>query len=406
VAITNFLELGSIYITNHTSVGGYAGSEVWEQNIYPGSKVFQGDIFGISGIVNVDNRVAGSIVNLPDVTITDAVTIGSYTTQGVSFTGSTEVFSDTGSVEVYGTLSATAGSEQWIQNELEVSGIVGVSNFGDLGSSVVVTNFGALGSSSVITNFGDLGSNAVITNFNDLGSTVVVDDAVTIGSYSTQNVALTGSLEVWQTTNADMQVQATQEGTWDVGNLTTGSVRVVSQANVARTISNFGDLGSDVVVTNFDDIGSSVVVTNFGDLGSTAVVDNFGDLGSSRIITAGSVTVINDLTINDMGSPGFKQATAIASGTYTQVWSIGEAGSRVEIHGYHISTNLAGIVNIVGSATAPTLINSNYLNFASGAVIEKTFVTPFIPRGADIPIGIQTTSAGSTAVTIYGREVV
>ena len=66
--------------------------------------------------------------------------------------------------------------------------------------------------------------------------TVGSESVIVAGSVQTYNpigvgsvLLVPGSLEVFQTTNADMQVQATQEGTWDINNLLTGSVRVVSQ---------------------------------------------------------------------------------------------------------------------------------------------------------------------------------
>ena len=77
-------------------------------------------------------------------------------------------------------------------------------------------------------------------------------------------------------------------------------------------------------------------------------------------------------------------------------------GLKIELDGTpYIMTYFQHVKPGKGGAFVRTKLK----NMLSGAVIEKTFVTPFIPRGADIPIGIQTTSAGSTVVTIYGREV-
>ena len=59
---------------------------------------------------------------------------------------------------------------------------------------------------------------------------------------------------------------------------------------------------------------------------------------------------------------------------------------------------------LVSGTTKVEIANYN-LNYASGAVIEKTFVTPIIPGLADIHTGFGTTVAGSTLVTIYGREI-
>lgn len=454
--------LGSVFVSNQISevtVGSESYIKNWNElgssrvvtNLYAGSKVWQGDRFGVSGNVTIENtsiqtllgstsiynkvagsivnmptvtvtstnldirdltaasdsiitllgstsiynRVAGSIVNIPGIDINNPATIGSYTTQNIvgsiaitnsinvvtgsesyikagsvelynlgsnawvylnsgtsyinvtqttnpwivlgsvyqtnstptTLTGSMEVFSSTGSVEIYGALSATAGSEQWIQNVVEVSG----AKLNDLAGSFAISNFDAIGSTVLIDNFNVLGSSVVVTNFNDLGSSTVI--------------------------------------------------------------------------TNFNDLGSSVVVTNFGDLGSTVLVDNFGDIGSSRIITAGSVIITNNLTNADLGSPSYYRGILSASGTYTNVWRAPATGSRIEIHGYHISTNAPGYVRLCQSGTTPIVISDWNMNYASGAQIEKTFSTPIVPSAANLPIGIGATVAGSTLCTIYGREV-
>ena len=111
-----------------------------------------------------------------------------------------------------------------------------------------------------------------------------------------------------------------------------------------------------------------------------------------------------DTSASVLGSPAWKTATATASGTYTQVWEVG-AGSRIEIHGWKVSTNAPGYVSLVLSGTSKTLIADYYLEYASGAVVEKSFNTPFIPGEDNIHIGFGTHIAGSTSITIYGREV-
>ena len=129
------------------------------------------------------------------------------------------------------------------------------------------------------------------------------------------------------------------------------------------------------------------------------------DIGSVYLKPGQSIDIGSSITIDNVGSPSFKSATAIASGIYTEVWALGGAGSRIEVHGWKVSTDFPGYVKIVTSGTAPTLVSDYYLNYGSGAVIEKTFSSPIVPGAADINIGFGTTVAGSTAVTIYGREV-
>ena len=60
---------------------------------------------------------------------------------------------------------------------------------------------------------------------------------------------------------------------------------------------------------------------------------------------------------------------------------------------------------MVVSGATPGKIAEYHLNYASGATIEKTFCTPIIPAGPGSAIGFGATVAGSTCVTIYGREV-
>jgi len=216
-----------------------------------------------------------------------------------------------------------------------------------------------------------IGSVAV-SNFGVLGSGVVI----TAGSV--QPYSQLGSVEIWQKTAADLVVSVDSPA--DIGSYTTQTIDA--------TNLDIRDLASGTDVVGVFPSGTFEVDTNL-------------TVGSEVWIPAGSVTV----TLEDVGSPCFKQATAIASGTYTQVWQVGGAGSRLEVHGWEISTNLSGVVRVLRSGTTPAEIVNYHLNYASGAEIEKTFVTPIVPGGADIHMGFGTTSAGSTAVTIYGREI-
>lgn len=371
-------------------------------------EVYQLSAGDLNATVDVNNAVTiGSYTNqqvtqgtnpwvvLGSTNITNAAGIGSLDTQKVTPSGTFRVdvdnFGDLGSsrvVENFGDLGSqrtiSAGSII-ITNEPTVNqgtnpwiilGSTNITNAAGIGSldtqkitpsgtfNVEVDNFGVLGSSRVIENFGDLGSertisagSVIITNTVDVshtgsfevfqtdnadmqvqatqegtwdinnlstGSVRVVSQAnterqisagsviitntpsvnqgtdpwIVLGSQAITNtvdIAHTGSLEVFQTVNADMQVQATQEGTWDVNNLTTGSVRVVSQADKERTITagsvRITSQGVDLNVTQGTDpwvTEGSVAITNFGVLGSSRVIENFGDLGSSVVITNGS----------------------------------------------------------------------------------------------------------------------
>jgi len=164
---------------------------------------------------------------------------------------------------------------------------------------------------------------------NILGSVGIthIDSPQTVGSYTTQQVSHLGSVEVFQLTNTNLQVQSTQEtNPWII--LGSNAVSNFTVLGSSRVITNFGDLGSTVVIdtpsiigsytaskqvllgstsvynrvggsivnwpgslaiSNFNALGSSVVVTNFATLGSdrtgSFAITNFGVLGSSRVIT-------------------------------------------------------------------------------------------------------------------------
>ena len=169
-----------------------------------------------------------------------------------------------------------------------------------------------------------------------------------------------------------------------------------------------------VIIQSSNLIGVSGAIFDSGDItGSVVLAATSSRLGVSGNIniSTGSVIITNEQTMQDIGSPCFKTSILIASGGYSDTWKIGGAGSKLEIHGVHISTNLAGTVRLLVSGTtntaavSPGLISEYFLKYASGATIEKTFSTPLIPAGPGSAIGFGTSSAGSTTVTIYGREV-
>lgn len=195
-----------------------------------------------------------------------------------------------------------------------------------------------------------------------------------------------------------------------------GSVRAQSvQATNPWTVSGNVMVSGTVGINNPSAIGSYTGMSNgsmwFGGGVGSVMISGTANVNISAGI--GSVYIIDtnaDNAIHEIGSPCFKTSYLIASGAWSQTWTIGGAGSRLEIHGWHISTNLPGWVRILISGTANNaydsgLIANYFLNYASGGVIEKTFVSPIIPAGAESAIGFGTTCAGSTNVTLFGREV-
>jgi hypothetical protein len=437
--------LGSVQITNQFIVTGSEsyiknfgdlGSSVVVTNLYTGSNVYQGDRFGISGIVEVSNRVAGSIVDMPNITINNPSTIGSWTNinNGSSFilsspgsiiiTGSTYVTGSinisttllpiSGNVLVSGNVNVTQTTNPWI-----VSGNVLVSG------TVFSIPISGTSYSNVVSMPSIVGVSGTAFN-NILGS-------VTITTMPTISTTFIGSLEVFSSTGSvnvygSLSTSAGSES-WIKG----GSIQIYNPVGIGSMllVSSAGSVGVYLLSgtqyttptsgTSWVNIASGTHYINAIQQSGTNYVNIVNSLGSIFIvpksgtsyvnttqttspwIIAGSVNIVN--SSQEVGSPCFKQAGTNASGTYTQVWTIGGTGSRLEVHGWHISTNNPGIVTIVGSATTPILISNNFLNYASGALIEKTFSNPIVPQGANVHLGFQTTVAGSTCVTIYGREI-
>ncbi len=373
---------GNIVISGTANVLNKVAGSIVDWPGYLGSKAYQGDRYGISGIVEVSNRVAGSIVNIPAIDINNPATIGSYTTQiivgsvyqtnstSTTLTGSMEVFSSTGSVEVYGSLSAEAGSESWIKN------------------------------------WDEIGSSVVITNFNDLGSKVVIDAPQTIGSFtgmSNGSVWFGGGVGSMMISGTSQILGSVVFATGHVGSIVISGTSIPPFRGVG-SVYFAGGIGSVVI--------SGTSIPTWRGTGSVMISGTLPlwiGVGSVHIGTGiGSVYVVdinNDNGIVDLGSPNYMRGLLTASGTYTNVWRAPAAGSRIEIHGYHISTNAPGYVRLCQSGTTPVVISDWNLNYASGAVIEKTFVNPIIPCAADVPVGVGATVAGSTTVTIFGREV-
>lgn len=352
----------------------------------------------IAGVTQ-DNflMVAGSISSMPPVS--------------TSLTGSIEVFSSTGSVNVYGNLSTTAGSEVYIKaGSVQTYNPIGIGSIwfgGGIGSVTITNSLPSIGSyttqmvSGLASSIGisgavNQGTNPwiVLGSFaqTNIGSVTITNSLPAIGSYTTQMVSgLASSIGISGAVN-----QGTNP--WVI-------------SGIVNLGSNWGGTGSvltigSVSIANPSIIGSVQTQGVSGTAFNTVWLGTGSVLLSGTGVIAGSISVMNGLNLADAGSPSFKISTATASGTYTEVWAIGRPGSRLEVHGYHISTNAPGIVRLANSGTAPLIWATHYLNFQSGATIEKTFVMPIIPHVAGSPICFQTTSAGSTSVTIYGREVV
>ncbi len=343
-----WMPIGSAHITNAGDVGGYPGSNLW---VTPSgtfavdtSLTVGSEVWMPAGSVIVTNRVAGSIVNMPAVNVT---------------TGS-EVWVKAGSIQPYTQLGSV---EIWQKTAADL-----IVDIGDIGSvRAIVSDPKSIGSLSTQT----------------VDGTVTVTDIATAGSLSIQAVS----------------------GIVDIGNRVAGSI-----VNLPDEIGVSGTYFQNIIGSVSQNTDPWIVLGSIAQTNTGSVIQSTSPWAVSGVVNtelyAGSESWIkNEIVLEDVGSPCFKRGILTASGTYTDAWEVEGAGSKLEMHGFHISTNLAGYVRILRSGTTPVVIADYNLNYASGAVIEKTFVTPIIPGGADINTGFGATVAGSTLVTIYGREI-
>ena len=337
--IKNFGDLGSSRVITNL----YAGSNVWEQNIYPGSKLWQGERFGVSGIVEVSNRVAGSIVNIPSIVGSvyvsnqiSEITVGSetynYIKSGTVWIEEPEYRKvlTSGTLPISGIVDTQlyAGSETWIK-----AGSVQID-----GGSVYVTNFTA--------GTGYAGSDAYIP----AGSVIVTNTVQTAGSiWSIPSIEVAVGSESW-IKGGSIQTYTPLGSTYVTGSVfATGSVNIATDlASIGSWTGYTGSIWSmpDISVTT----GSEQYIMNFADLGSTVVVDNLYT-GSNSYIPAGSVIVTNNVAIANPETIG-SLAVQTVDGTVTATTGL-YAGSDAFIPaGSVIVTNTVSVSgNVLASGT-------------------------------------------------------
>ena len=175
----------------------------------------------ISGIINIGIGSINIATSLPS--------IGSYTTQGVTFTGSLEVFSSTGSVNVYGALSTTAGSEVYIKaGSVQTYSPVGIGSVTivnaryDLGSFLLIA--GSISSmptisvatgSEVYVKGGSIFLYSGATNFTNVTQTTIPWETSGITNWgiavgSVRILSSNGSIGVYDADNGGISVEQTR----------------------------------------------------------------------------------------------------------------------------------------------------------------------------------------------------
>lgn len=411
--------IGSVVVSNLPAVGSFTGmgngSMFWGGGV--GSVV-------VSGLVSISGPSAiGSYTGMSNGSIWFGGGVGS-----VMISGITQI---AGSIWSMPSVSVSAGSEMWIRGgSLEgVSQIAG-SIWSMPAVSVTAGSESYIKAGSIQT-YSPLGSTFVLGSvyvagsifFGGVGS-VVVSNMPAIGSYTGMS---NGSI-FWGGGVGSFMLSGNYPGIGSFTGMSNGSIFwgggvgsfVISGVPqiLGSVVFATGHVGSVVIsgtsIPPWRGIGSVLFAGGVGSVVISGAPSFWTGVGSVHIGTGiGSVYICgrNDDITENIGSPCFKTSILITSGGYSDTWKIGGAGSRLAIHGWHISTNLPGTIRILVSGTtntaavSPGLISEYFLYYASGATIEKTFSTPLIPAGAGSAIGFGTTSAGSTTVTIFGREV-
>lgn len=267
--VTNFGDLGStVVIDAPETIGSLAVQTI-------SGMTNLGSAWGGTGSVHIVNDLsvdAGSVVVI--LSGTQNVTIGSYTTQGVTQTTSPWVTSGTSTVA--GSIFTTGSIN--IATKLSSIGSYTTQALG----SQAITNFEVLGSSRVVTNFGDVGSSRVVTNLypgskvwqgERFGVSGTIEVSNRVAGSIVNMPGIVGSIAI---TNIGSVIQHTSPWVMSGTSTVAGSVYSTGSINIATALSTIGSYTAQA-------LGSSAI-TNFGLLGSSRVTTNFGVLGSSRVI--------------------------------------------------------------------------------------------------------------------------
>ena len=373
---------------------------------------------------------AGSITSIPTTTVaaTDLdIRDLSSASDSVEITGTSEIGSVvissapligiSGGIFIDGKMTGSMAMKGIGSMVISSSNLIGISggifvggkivgSFAPKGiGSVVIKGAPVLGVSGAIFDSGDITGSVVISSSTLIGISGGKLDNLGVTSMPTVTVTAS-NLDIRDLSSAQDSVEIT--GTSEIGSVVISSASLIG---VSGGIFDSGNITGSVVISSAPLIGVSGVKLNklIGSVTIGRVAEVSGGIFTGGNLT-GSIAIQNEITMQDTGSPCFKTSYLIASGAWSQTWTIGGAGSKLEIHGWHISTDLPGQVRVLISGIANNAYNSGlianyFINFASGGVVEKTFVSPIIPAGAGSAIGFGTSSAGSTNFTIYGREV-
>ena len=321
----------------------------------------------VAGSTRIVNQVNVSVVGTPTVTVSGTVTIDVSGSLPVS--QSTTPWVIIGSVRQLTSPWVTLGSTQ-ITNP-DVVGSLAVQTI--TGSVALTTGsvnvYGALSAtnpsvyalSGIVANTGSAtligaqynGSNWALRMAN--GSNLLVD----IGNLG--SVAIT-------TTPIPISGTVTQGGTWNINNLTTGSVRVVSQADTTRQITAgsikiMGASGADFYPLLVTSGTIGILRTDINSWpGSIAITTDPVPVSGGVIIRAGSIQTYSPLGVGSIYGIGIGSVFALVTGSVRQLtdpWIV--LGSTQVTNPTAVGSLAVQTISGVVHAFRPTVINGSIL---------------------------------------------
>jgi len=380
------------------SVDVSTGSEVWIRggSVQPYSQIGSVEVWqGTASDLAVDIGNIGSVRAILD----NPVGVGSYTTQGVTFSSGT------------GYIDVTQTTSPWI-----VQGSVNIDNFASIGSfttqtvdgTVSVTNIATAGSLAIQTVDGTIGISSPETigsyttqgvtfssgtNYMDVtqttnpwvisgnvlvSGTVMVSDLATAGSLATQGVTFssgTGYIDVTQTTSPWIvlgSVNAVIDDPVAIGSYTTQGVTFssgTSYIDVTQTTSPWVIAGSvNAVIDDFVAVGSLATQTVDG----TVSVTDIGIAGSLAIQTVSGLNAWN--AIGSVSLSSIK--VNAASGTSVNIVT-GVAASNINVYAYKLVCGSTLSLSWLDELTA---MEGSQFYAANGGVVESVSPPSYLFR--------------------------
>jgi len=349
------LGIGSVLVVNSTgSIGVYGnfgatGSEQYIKN------------FGeLGSSVVVTNMVAGSIVYMPSISVAvgseSYIKAGSVQTYNPVGIGSVLVVNSTGSIGVYGNFGAT-GSEQYIKNTVEISGIVSISG-------IVAGSITSMPSISVAA-----GSESYL--WARSGTTFVPLVATGEGYLQTDCVGSKTYIPAGSIQNVQSKDALGNAVPWIIG----GSITLLSSFSSSGGGAVFyGDrYYADTLVSGPTLIGTNISGTTFLGITFSGTNINFGTLISGPTYIGTTISGVNFIASTLISGPLVVSSTV--SGTNFRV------GSIVDLVGRHFATSIENATEIygyrvkAGSIILGTTSNSGLVNFATPFLTPNWFMT-------------------------------